>query len=175
MREEHLCVNYFLPDDRITPACAGRTGPRLLWKDRERDHPRVCGKNQSVFIAIPPCSGSPPRVREEPDISSPIHIYTGITPACAGRTKAVAQGRPRFKDHPRVCGKNETSRIGSRKAEGSPPRVREELEDKYHADAVFRITPACAGRTRSRIYPRTTIQDHPRVCGKNAVLPYRCI
>ena len=32
---------------RITPACAGKTNALFCHFDVERDHPRVCGENQS--------------------------------------------------------------------------------------------------------------------------------
>ena len=32
---------------------------------------------------------------------------------------------------------------------------------------LTRITPACAGKTSSRIYSDLLLKDHPRVCGKN--------
>ena len=54
--------------------------------------------------------------------------YTGITPACAGRTCVVGGKNGRFKDHPRVCGKNLELDWGEDGKIGSPPRVREEPE-----------------------------------------------
>ena len=50
---------------------------------------------------------------------------------------------------------------------GSPPRVREKLafhEDEYFDDG---ITPACAGKTTSKLLTKDLAWDHPRVCGKN--------
>ena len=52
-------------NNRITPACAGKTVTlrglvRFLW-----DHPRVCGKNSSFFTPWVTLPGSPPRVREK--------------------------------------------------------------------------------------------------------------
>ena len=52
---------------------------------------------------------------------------------------------------------------------GSPPRVREKLFGHLAQYHVFRITPACAGKTnRQNDFDRMN-WDHPRVCGKNLV------
>ena len=52
---------------------------------------------------------------------------------------------------------------------GSPPRVREKLCENLRRCRWHRITPACAGKTFRYDYSHRTYQDHPRVCGKNAV------
>ena len=55
-------------EDRITPACAGKT-PAPLWQKRHGwDHPRVCGENlhRRAYDSHP--RGSPPRVRGKPQV-----------------------------------------------------------------------------------------------------------
>ena len=49
----------------ITPACAGKTTSDEYRKQKQRDHPRVCGKNFNFITQITQCAGSPPRVREK--------------------------------------------------------------------------------------------------------------
>ena len=66
----------------------------------------MCGKNvnsddQSIFM-----KGSHPRVREKPVIIHNAKAPTGITPACAGKTKTQTAHTLIEQDHPRVCGKN---------------------------------------------------------------------
>ena len=51
----------------------------------------------------------------------------GITPACAGKTKAGLEAISEDEDHPRVCGKDPKVKNLIPKAKGSPPRVRERL------------------------------------------------
>ena len=46
----------------------------------------MCGKNFTDRVHCMWETGSPPRVREEPDKMLPACIEAGITPACAGRT-----------------------------------------------------------------------------------------
>ena len=91
---------------RITPACAGRTEGCDARGERDKDHPRVCGKDRSEHGRIRSGRGSPPRVREG-------QVYpvwngggTGITPACAGRTFDAPAPIRQKRDHPRVCGKD---------------------------------------------------------------------
>ena len=44
----------------ITPACAGKTSLAIRSKSSGWDHPRVCGKNQSVTLSLSTFAGSPP-------------------------------------------------------------------------------------------------------------------
>ena len=38
---------------------------------------------------------------------------------------------------------------------------------------IERITPACAGKTYVEAIEESFIEDHPRVCGENQILPCR--
>ena len=49
--------------DRITPACAGKSGAKRGRSAAGRDHPRVCGEKASASPALSVPCGSPPRVR----------------------------------------------------------------------------------------------------------------
>ena len=71
----------------ITPACAGKSSrplnaPCLAW-----DHPRVCGEKSRFPGFHQRCQGSPPRVRGKGWAGSPRGSISGITPACAGKSK----------------------------------------------------------------------------------------
>ena len=72
--------------DRITPACAGKTACSCNRLARSQDHPRMCGKNNSVTGTINFNVGSPPRVREKPEAIICTNFGYGITPASAGKT-----------------------------------------------------------------------------------------
>ena len=64
VRERQTQKQLKLLNNRITPACAGKTDEscgRKLWS---RDHPRMCGKDCSKSIAVKLEKGSPPHVRE---------------------------------------------------------------------------------------------------------------
>ena len=128
----------------ITPACAGKSNPKLiflpdLWdhprvcgeklrtgerKGREGDHPRVCGEKRPSGQEAGLPSGSPPRVRGKAAPAGAFGWPEGITPACAGKRGGPRSGQGPPRDHPRVCG--EKPHIGQRRflQKGSPPRVR---------------------------------------------------
>ena len=98
-----MAGNY---EDRIIPACAGRT-PAVWWMPcRVPDHPRVCGAN-AVNMPCPALSaGSSPRVRGEPTVKKGGIASIRIIPACAGRTPFSVSYSKQTSDHPRVCGAN---------------------------------------------------------------------
>ena len=152
---------------RITPACAGKTEILTIHSTFKRDHPRVCGKNSGVGLSGCCVSGSPPRVREKlkqrTDKIEPI----GITPACAGKTLVLVRSLPKYRDHPRVCGKNQWESYTAKTERGSPPRVREKPNAFLNSSCDTGITPACAGKTPVKFYRQCIDRDHPRVCGKN--------
>ena len=71
---------------RITPACAGKTVKTTKIIRGIQDHPRVCGKNSKPPYSGLLALGSPPRVREKPEPTTPVDKEARITPACAGKT-----------------------------------------------------------------------------------------
>ena len=72
-------------------------------------------------------------------------------------------------DHPRACGKNCYVSPSWPWSPGSPPRMREELNEMKKVFLRCRITPAHAGRIRPGIGYGWISRDHPRACGKNFV------
>ena len=116
-----------MPQDRITPADAGKTLRRSCAGRREEDHPRGCGENSS------PC------------------IFTllsyWITPADAGKTQYRSLSRISAEDHPRGCGENCSAGTGQVSPSGSPPRMRGKHGGRVQEFRAARITPADAGKT----------------------------
>ena len=154
----------------ITPACAGKTYFKLMPESRAWDHPRVCGKNFVSWHRESLIAGSPPRVREKlVQTLAPI-LQSRITPACAGKTRVREQAARVLQDHPRVCGKNFFDHSIEQPAPGSPPRVREKHGFGGGLIRGSGITPACAGKTSRILQQQSFDQDHPRVCGKNAIV-----
>ena len=127
----------------------------------------MCRKNSVPCANDETPSGSPPRVREKLFVICNTSIVLRITPACAGKTIESNFRLCLYWDHPRVCGKNHESLELSLSRSGSPPRVREKLLSDMIFLPFFRITPACAGKTRNHQTSSRALQDHPRVCGKN--------
>ena len=142
----HPCLHC---ESGITPACAGKTpasrgAPGLSW-----DHPRVCGENMVLCVYTRSPVGSPPRVRGKLPRDYLQKSATGITPACAGKTKYENGATVNTRDHPRVCGENFTPLPFPMMVVGSPPRVRGKRSTFPYKKTVAGITPACAGKTRS--------------------------
>ena len=101
------------------------------------------------------------------------YIRCGITPACAGKSRSIAESVLAFRDHPRVCGEKRTSGSGSQRSEGSPPRVRGKETQTAIRVIAGGITPACAGKSFSAVRWQPSHGDHPRVCGEKCGQPLR--
>ncbi len=92
-----------------------------------------------------------------------------ITPACAGKTDCDIRASLAYRDHPRVCGENLAVLVLSAAEKGSPPRVRGKPLRSAVATSSTGITPACAGKTGTEPKLEAVTEDHPRVCGENAI------
>ena len=167
VREKPFSFTFLLFYRRITPACAGKTPVKFYRQCIDRDHPRVCGKNDQNDLIVSPRVGSPPRVREKHRMFHVDCLGQRITPACAGKTWSLPSCLSAIQDHPRVCGKNPKKISLSSPRTGSPPRVREKPSRIQRVPNSRRITPACAGKTHEIRASLCNNRDHPRVCGKN--------
>ena len=74
------------PAPGITPACAGKRPPAIAGNAPNQDHPRMCGEKCAWFWLSPLNWGSPPHVRGKAVTTNSMHLATGITPACAGKS-----------------------------------------------------------------------------------------
>ena len=86
VRERLKIAVYSLKGGGITPARAGKTDEAPAVEAMNRDHPRSCGKDESVREKNPALKGSPPLVRERPSLARPMYVSSRITPARAGKT-----------------------------------------------------------------------------------------
>ena len=136
-----------LDKSRLIPACAGKTRTSSPCPPPRRAHPRVCGENINARVAAWFASGSSPRVRGKhasPGSQSP---GPRLIPACAGKTKMVADLNTRLGAHPRVCGENTGDVTGELSGTGSSPRVRGKQSIIQLLRRSSRLIPACAGKT----------------------------
>ena len=147
VREPQWRKAYTAAPIGITPACAGTTYMLTGREELIKDHPRVCGNHGRPAGACHALSGSPPRVREPQEPCREQDSPLGITPACAGTTKYGIAVTPTFEDHPRVCGNHLLLGRYYTDTSGSPPRVREPLDELVLHGNDAGITPACAGTT----------------------------
>ena len=152
---------------RITPARAGKTFGLDNLKAETRDHPRSCGKDESLHFTIDGAEGSPPLVRERQFFHRAHAEGLGITPARAGKTHRSLCVKRASRDHPRSCGKDGQDTVTSMRLQGSPPLVRERLNDGKGGIKPVRITPARAGKTGHAERESNQLWDHPRSCGKD--------
>ena len=130
----------------------------------------MCGENKSRRSRRKVSLGSPPHVRGKRDWGLGAMGNTGITPACAGKTRDSGHSGRRTEDHPRMCGENTSFGVCGGVTSGSPPHVRGKRIHYEKVSVSWGITPACAGKTgmlRCSIKPR---RDHPRMCGENLTM-----
>ena len=91
-------------DTRITPAYAGKRRHQTVRRQKNEDHPRICGEKYSRYIFRMVSSGSPPHMRGKGLRIVRVSALPGITPAYAGKRQRGRAGLGPGKDHPRICG-----------------------------------------------------------------------
>ena len=106
-------------------------------------------------------------MRERLDENNSSLIPLRITPARAGKTNIWDSRLADSWDHPRSCGKDVKISSSGLKERGSPPLVRERLNDNEEWLSYHGITPARAGKTCVLIQDARSFWDHPRSCGKD--------
>ena len=154
----------------LIPACAGKTRRTPARCRRQWAHPRVCGENFGSIRKINGGKGSSPRVRGKRVGAEGRVRARRLIPACAGKTRHSVRFDIRCTAHPRVCGENRSGTQKSGFALGSSPRVRGKLERCDGRRGMWRLIPACAGKTLPPRPPYERPWAHPRVCGENADL-----
>ena len=134
-------------DQRLIPACAGKTQASGGPTSSDGAHPRVCGENGCRVL----------RHRTSP----------WLIPACAGKTCPAPTPAQPTTAHPRVCGENGFHRGWSLGVSGSSPRVRGKPPAQRQERDRGGLIPACAGKTRPGCRSCPSSAAHPRVCGEN--------
>ena len=153
----------------LTPACAGKTDECVEVGGEVGAHPRVCGEN-TIRLRIEWVNrGSPPRVRGKHGLECAAHCAFRLTPACAGKTCCGGRPLQGGPAHPRVCGENRDDWARRSARSGSPPRVRGKRGLREDFFLGTRLTPACAGKTRTCSSGNAGSAAHPRVCGENVL------
>ncbi len=112
------------PQQRITPAHAGKRKPSGTRRTEKADHPRACGEKAPKYCPRLMQPGSPPRMRGKVHAQHGHALADGITPAHAGKSAPIQRGQKFGRDHPRACGEKKlVGKIASTFG-GSPPRMR---------------------------------------------------
>ena len=89
-----------------------------------------------------------------------------ITPAYAGKSRSPESLSATIRDHPRLRGEKVLHIVQEDVFQGSPPLTRGKGLYHPHIHALLRITPAYAGKRRSRSARSRYLQDHPRLRGE---------
>ena len=150
----------------ITPACAGKSCISVRLSGLRGDHPRMCGEKESNIGGYVSTVGSPPHVRGKVRRLTLERLFTGITPACAGKSTKLRNAIRSKWDHPRMCGEKLYTPCIIAPNVGSPPHVRGKAACSGIAENEFGITPACAGKRVFRYPWFGSFWDHPRMCGE---------
>ena len=124
------------------------------------------GEYSSKSVNLKAGMGSPPHTRGILRLEDLLLVAHGITPAYAGNTFFARRVAFVARDHPRIRGKCRVPRMSTLSPSGSPPHARGILSSKSKQFPANRITPACAGNTRSRPCRVRCSQDHPRIRGE---------
>ena len=129
----------------------------------------MCGEKRLCALLCQVGPGSPPRVRGKVSDVYGVQVADRITPACAGKSHGSENITHLHEDHPRVCGEKLPREPGGVTPWGSPPRVRGKATHRQPRECRLGITPACAGKSGSRVANRIHFWDHPRVCGEKTM------
>ena len=98
--------HFSASNERITPACAGKTDRSQIRVRLRSDHPRMRGEDESTSFVMRRSFGSPPHARGRRSKRRRTTLHSGITPACAGKTELNILTFPICQDHPRMRGED---------------------------------------------------------------------
>ncbi len=129
----------------------------------------MCGEHAWAFSLTSSKSGSSPHVRGARGFMLSEAVHCGIIPACAGSTPQMAHSISITWDHPRMCGEHIVKHVRPCSKRGSSPHVRGAHCETCPSVFETGIIPACAGSTHSKPTTRSSIRDHPRMCGEHVV------
>ena len=107
-------------------------------------------------------------MRGTPQRGGCLRLRNGIIPAYAGNTIRTRSDTASSRDHPRVCGEHEWSKMTKESVSGSSPRMRGTLRAPTGRSLHVGIIPAYAGNTYNPYPCGTGDRDHPRVCGEHS-------
>ena len=87
MRGKVDAGTYITPEDRITPAYAGKSFSVDAKVPKIEDHPRLCGEKSMSKHRKRQSTGSPPPMRGKGDTAFAVQPQVRITPAYAGKRR----------------------------------------------------------------------------------------
>ena len=117
----------FNPNQRFTPAYAGKI---VSWREGvpcREVHPRIRGEDCFLVSLAGSCQGSPPHTRGRSRLRPRGTAPCRFTPAYAGKIRFRNAGRTRTKVHPRIRGEDHQASQVVLRMDGSPPHTRGRL------------------------------------------------
>ncbi len=168
-------VSAVIPS-RITPAYAGKSmGKPAPWHFC-RDHPRICGEKQNAPHRKEVLMGSPPHMRGKVWCAEFRRISEGITPAYAGKRRSVLVLLQADRDHPRICGEKLEAVFPRFDHLGSPPHMRGKVPSSAEGEGQGKDHPRICGEKRSGAEQRDAGQGiTPAYAGKSRSRFFRCV
>ena len=146
MRGKGVQIPFIAVPVGITPAHAGKSFPRPEKSPQNRDHPRPCGEKRMKKSARHCRLGSPPPMRGKAFLRGSVTLFSGITPAHAGKSTMFCSTASILRDHPRPCGEKRNQMLQNPEHPGSPPPMRGKDHVRRLTAYRLRITPAHAGK-----------------------------
>ena len=134
--------------DRLIPAHAGKTKPRVGLAVRAQAHPRSRGENLIRPAATGVDAGSSPLTRGKHVGEAEVHDRLGLIPAHAGKTPSCAAFTARLTAHPRSRGENVELPAPLRPHCGSSPLTRGKPRFPWPRATPCGLIPAHAGKTQ---------------------------
>ena len=131
----------------ITPAWAGKSLFKQVWKMLQEDHPRVGGEKSPPLQQPSPSSGSPPRRREKGLGSQVTQLSQGSPPRERGKVVVSSMVTAPSRITPRMGGEKFTAYAKIWNEWGSPPRGRGKVLSARLNNLIDGITPAWAGKS----------------------------
>ena len=155
----------------LIPACAGKTFLPTSFMPPIRAHPRMRGENMSELVTFGLAPGSSPHARGKRPCISHSFMYSGLIPACAGKTCRKNHHRTTHWAHPRMRGENIPASCKAVTISGSSPHARGKLVRSWATLASSGLIPACAGKTSFMLSAVNRSWAHPRMRGENRWKP----
>ena len=124
------------------------------------------GEQQQSGQNVRPIKGSPPLARGTGIGRAAGGRHLGITPACAGNSRVPQILHRYWRDHPRLRGEQRYKFMPSFPPSGSPPLARGTARPPSIRITCCRITPACAGNSKTGSILCGGRGDHPRLRGE---------
>ena len=156
------------PQNRITPAHAGKSVSIIIAVLMVADHPRTCGEKFLEVVQPLAAWGSPPHMRgkvqidrykvafvqdhprtcgEKNHTGTGDLLRTGSPPHMRGKVLYGGYSTISLGDHPRTCGEKKSSIQFKLLQQGSPPHMRGKVAYKWLLVTFTGITPAHAGKS----------------------------